>query len=450
MSSPAAARSTPIPLSDQAKALLDRNWRDGYTIPSARLYPFQWNWDSGFIALGLAYHRPERAIEEIRSMFKGQWRTGMLPHINFHKIDPDYFPGSEIWGTRDVADHPSDVLTSGITQPPVFAFVVERISALPFGQTPAWRAFVREIYPKILAFHRYLYTRRDPRGEGLVYIQHNWEAGTDNSPAWDAILDAIDVTGMRDISALRRDTRNADAAHRPTNAHYQRYIHLVELFIRCGYRDAAIAAESPFLVQDVLFNSLLVKSNSSLLALARQLGESTAEIDAWNARATAAINGKLWDPKTGFYYSYDLRNDRLIPVKTNSGFAPLFAGVADSAQADRLAVHLVASFTRGRNWKLCASTAVDEPTFDPVKYWRGPVWVNTNWIIYHGLRRYGRADLAERIKADTLQLLETVGMFEYFDARPPGEGGARHGLGSDNFSWSAALALDWLDNPAPL
>ena len=70
-----------------ATATLDRNWRDGYTVPSPRLYPFQWNWDSGFIALGLAWHRPERALREIRSMFRGQWGSGLLPHINFHQPD---------------------------------------------------------------------------------------------------------------------------------------------------------------------------------------------------------------------------------------------------------------------------------------------------------------------------------------------------------------------------
>src|SRR5882724_6598914 len=149
----------------KARQILKDNDRGGYTIPSARLYPFQWNWDSGFIALGLAYHRPERAIEEIRRMFQGQWRTGLLPHINFHQVDPGYFPGPEVWGTQAIADRPPGVLTSGITQPPVFAFVVERISALPFGHTPAWRDFEREIYPRILAFHRYLYTRRDPHQE---------------------------------------------------------------------------------------------------------------------------------------------------------------------------------------------------------------------------------------------------------------------------------------------
>src|SRR5512144_1262312 len=138
---------------ENAIATLDRNWRSGYTVPSPKLYPFQWNWDSGFIALGLAYHRPERAIEEIRSMFKAQWRNGMLPHIAFHRPDPNYFPGPDAWGTEKLRKRPPDVLTSGITQPPVFAFVIERISTLPFGRTAEWNDFLREIFPKVVALH---------------------------------------------------------------------------------------------------------------------------------------------------------------------------------------------------------------------------------------------------------------------------------------------------------
>ncbi len=436
-------------LADRAKKILDLNWRGAYTVPSGRLYPFQWNWDSGFIALGLAHHRAERALEEIRSMFRGQWRSGLLPHIVFHQPNPNYFPGPEVWRTGELPDRPAGVLATGITQPPVFAFVVERISALPCGQTPLWREFVREIFPKILAFHRYLYTRRDPRGEGLVYVQHNWEPGTDNSPAWDAPLDAIDITGMRDISRLRRDIHNADAAHRPTNANYQRYIHLVDLFADLGYRDEAIAQKCPFLVQDVLFNSLLVRSNQALVTLARQIGEPAAEIEAWNAKTIAAIETKLWDEKTGFYYAYDLRRDRPIPVMTNSGFMPLLAGAASPGRAERLARHLVESFAPGPGWRLCASTAPGESAFDPVKYWRGPVWIQMNWLIYHGLRRYGLDDLAARMHGEIFSLLENTGLYENYDPRP-GIPDARRGLGANKFSWSASLALDLIHNPAPL
>src|SRR6266545_2080288 len=90
----------------KAKDILINNDRGGYTIPSSRLYPFQWNWDSGFIALGLAYIDPQKAMDEIRSMFKGQWSNGMLPHINFHHVDPNYFPGPDVWGTKSISYKP--------------------------------------------------------------------------------------------------------------------------------------------------------------------------------------------------------------------------------------------------------------------------------------------------------------------------------------------------------
>lgn len=432
-------------LSSLAAATLERNWRDGYTVPSPRLYPFQWNWDAGFIALGHAYTQPERAIAEIRSMFRAQWRNGMLPHIAFHRPDSNYFPGPDVWQTGNLPSASTTVPTSGITQPPIFGFILERISTMPIGRTAPWRDFLREIFPKVVASHRYLYTHRDPLREGLVYIQHNWEAGTDNSPIYDGSLERIDLARTRDVSALRRDTRNVEAAHRPTDVNYRRYIYLLDLFIRCGYRDETIAAESPFLVQDVLFNALLVRSNFALVKLARELGLGADEIERWNVQTIAAIHRKLWDEDAGFFFAHDLRANRRIAIKTSSGFMPLFAGICTAPQVNALARQLERSFRGGTNWKWCPSTAVDQPEFDPSRYWRGPVWVNVNWLLAHGLTRAGRPDLGTRVKDDTLALLQQHGMWEYFDPRPGGTG-----LGTDGFSWSAALALDWLANPEPL
>ena len=39
---------------EQARAILAANDRGGYTVPTDRLYPFQWNWDSAFVAMGWA------------------------------------------------------------------------------------------------------------------------------------------------------------------------------------------------------------------------------------------------------------------------------------------------------------------------------------------------------------------------------------------------------------
>lgn len=53
----------------QAQKVLLNNWREKFTIPCDKLYPFQWKWDSGFIAIGLAHFGLEKAKLEIETLF---------------------------------------------------------------------------------------------------------------------------------------------------------------------------------------------------------------------------------------------------------------------------------------------------------------------------------------------------------------------------------------------
>ena len=96
-----------------ARQILRDNDAGGYTLPTKRLYPFQWNWDSAFATLGFATFDRERAWIELENLLSAQWPDGMVPHIVFRKENPDYFPGPSVWRTR--FDPPS----SGISQPPV-------------------------------------------------------------------------------------------------------------------------------------------------------------------------------------------------------------------------------------------------------------------------------------------------------------------------------------------
>ena len=67
-----------------------------------------------------------------------------------------------------------------------------------------------------------------------------------------------------------------------------------------------------------------------------------------------------------------------------------------------------------------------------------------NWIIYKGLKRYQEFDLADRIKKDSIELVEKCGFYEYFDPRRDQYKTKPQGLGGANFSWTAALILDFL------
>lgn len=428
-------------MKEKAEQILKQNNRGGYTIPSPKLYPFQWSWDSGFIALGLSYFDKQAAFDEIRSMFKGQWGNGFLPHINFHHEDPGYFPGPDVWGTREVSAAPKDLATSGITQPPVFGFILSMMMER-FKNDDDFIALVKEMYPKVKAFHSYLYNHRDPNKEGLVYIHHNWESGTDNSPLWDEVLEGMDVSGARDVSELRRDVKAVDASQRPTNENYKRYIYLVDLFRNAGYDDDTIFEQTPFAIQDVLFNSMLIRSNEGLIKLASLIGEDASDIKEWNEKSITALNKKCWNEDDGFYYDYDLKANKQIKLKVSNGFMPLFAGACSTQQAEGLRSALLQSFQNG-SYLLCASSATDSEAFNPIKYWRGPIWINVNWMLYHGLLRYGFNEEAAQVRKDSMRLVEQTGFYEYFDPRAEKSDDER-GLGGNYFSWTAALYLDFL------
>jgi hypothetical protein len=164
----------------------------------------------------------------------------MVPHILFHRTDPGYFPGPEVWGTEDAVGRGGcAVPSSGISQPPVAASLVWRIYR---ADPQAGRGRLAALFPKLLAYHRWIMAARAE--SGAVAISHPWEAGRDNAPDWDEAMAGIDPVGVAPYT--RRDTGHVDPRMRPTQADYDRYIWLVQFARDRRWDEAAIAADSPF------------------------------------------------------------------------------------------------------------------------------------------------------------------------------------------------------------
>ena len=423
-----------------ARRILNQNWMGRSTKPAPSLYPHQWNWDSGFIAIGRSHYDTERAVKEIETLFEAQWKNGMVPQIVFNpQALGHYFPEPDFWQTERSPNAPKDKLTSGITMPPVHAIAVERI----FRNARHRRRllpFLEKIYPKLLALHAYLYRERDPLQEDLVYIRHPWESGIDNSPTWDKPLRHISVDPKVLPTYQRKDLdHGVDPKMRPTDADYDRYVYLVDLFRRHAYDEAAIGQTCPFLIQDPLFNAVLCKANESLAEIARFIGESPEQAISWGKRTADAISRKLWCGQHGLFDCYDLVAQLSIDVDTAAGFVPLFAGAATKEQAQRIYERLDSQSFCALQQGNCFTVPnydTKKEGFDRANYWRGPVWININWMLAQGLRRYGYVLKADSLQKDLLQLPIRFGFYEYFDSFDG------TGYGSNHFSWTAALFID--------
>eukprot|EP00186_Timspurckia_oligopyrenoides_P003121 CAMPEP_0182442210 /NCGR_PEP_ID=MMETSP1172-20130603/1146_1 /TAXON_ID=708627 /ORGANISM="Timspurckia oligopyrenoides, Strain CCMP3278" /LENGTH=555 /DNA_ID=CAMNT_0024636945 /DNA_START=251 /DNA_END=1918 /DNA_ORIENTATION=- len=454
--------SSRAPVRD-ARQVLRTNDRGGYCVPTDGLYPFQWNWDAAFTALGWATWKPDRAWQELEMLFRGQWEDGMVPSIVFHKEDPRYFPGPSVWqappSRRAEEDTDADddapakeslPQTTGITQPPVVASCVRVMVEQQRLNEKSMRKAL-ELLPKIVKFHNWFFTARDANNTGRVSIHHPWESGMDNSPAWDSALDNVVVSP--DLPYYeRKDTTHVDSDMRPTQLQYDRFITLVLSFKDVDYDPELCSKTSQFRVADVCINALLLRANKDLLWLCSKLLSETSvlridadtvqyiqktikQLHAWIEKGNQGLDS-MWSEKLGMYCAFDENTGALVEVSTSASFLAWYAGHASAERSKRLAGVL-------EEWLAAVSYGVpsinprDELHFDSRRYWRGPVWLVVNWMIAQGLERYELYELAERVRRDSHQLITNSEFYEYFD---PITG---YGCGGANFSWTAAMQLVW-------
>ena len=404
---------------------IKKNSRGSYTVPAQRLYPFQWNWDSGFTALGLSHFDKQQAWLEIQTLLASQWKDGMVPHIVFHVDDPDYFPGPEVW---QINARPA---TSGHSQPPILASIILKI--IERGTSHDLKR-AGTIFPKLMAYHRWFASARDPHKTGVIGIIHPWESGRDNCPDWDIAMDPIVIPDNMQTYE-RRDVSHIDINQRPTQTQYDKFITILEFARRTGWDHRTIYSDGLFLMADPGVQFIFLRASRDLLKLSELLGQGNAcsEIQEWINRFSSGSEW-LWNDAVGGYCARDIRTGQFSDAITNASMLCFYGDVGTATQKASMLEHC------RRILKICRygmpSWDPEHAKFDARRYWRGPVWAIMNYMIANGLKKYGENLVALRIISDTQHLIESYGMAEYFD---PHNG---IGLGGNDFSWTAAIYLE--------
>jgi glycogen debranching enzyme len=152
---------------------------------------------------------------------------------------------------------------------------------------------------------------------------------------------------------------------------------------------------------------------------------------------TESAFAALWDPYSRQYYSRDFVSHRLLKDPSIGTLLPLYAGCVSKERAKDLVKMLEDEHLFGSNFPV-PSVPLNSEWFQPHAYWEGPSWVNMNWLIIDGLKRYGFTEHAAALTESTLEMTQMSGFAEYFS---PLDGSP---AGADNFSWTAALVIDLL------
>lgn len=433
-------------LSEQCEAVLRANDRGTHTVPSPSLYPHQWLWDSAFSAIGWAHIDIARAQQEILSLFHGQWHNGMVPHMIFN-MSPKYAQDRNAWRSWVSAQSPNDIATSGITQPPIIAEAVSRIGAQL--DIPARQQFYKKVLPKLTKYHEWLYAERDPHGEGLTLQIHPYETGLDNTPPWMnqlhehsrpwwiASIEKLHLDPL--INVARRDTRSLPPEQRMKNIDALIIWDVIRRLRRKHYDIDKILHRSLFIIDDVAFNSIFIRNNTILREIAAEARMKLPEELVHNMHLSEQALEELWDEQFGTYFSRDFITNRLLREPTIASIMPLYAGTISKERANRQVKILMNDHVFWLKHPV-PSVPRNVRGFDQNRYWQGPTWINANWLIIDGLSRMGYANEAAALKSHTIELLRQHGIWEYYN---PVSG---RGLGSSNFSWTAALTLDLLNS----
>ena len=295
-------------------------------------------------------------------------------------------------------------IATSITQPPVLALGVKMVNSV----NPS-REFIARLYPRLKRYIEWDMMNRDSDGGGLLewFIEEHelcrsGESGMDNSPRFD-MATQIDATDFNSFISL----------------------------------ECEIMAE---------FATLL------------ELHDEAERWSEWHKRLNKKINERLWNEKQAFYFDYDVSRNCMLDVMACSGFLPLICGAASSMQAQLLAEHLYNPKTFGTPLPV-PSIAVASEKFYSKDMWRGPTWMNLNWLIAYGFRRYNMNHVADMIIEKSIREIEKMYLkygtfFEFYDDRrevdPPNlyrkankQPDSYHQAFHD-YGWTATLYIDMI------
>lgn len=262
-----------------------------------------------------------------------------------------------------------------VTKPPLIAW-----AAWKLYEQDGDREFLDEIYAPIVRWNNWWFEKNDLDHNGLCEYQHPFSSGLDDSPLW----------------------------------------------------DSGMPVESPDL------NTYLCLQQETLGKISQVIGE-TKDAVRWAQRADAMARRMIrlsWDAKAGLFRAKHL--GKRLPVVTPFNLYPLITGRMPGEISARLVEHIQYPAKFWPRYPI-PTVALDDPSFDPQQMWRGPTWVNINYLFIEGLFRCGYADLARELRQQTLELLTNQNDFyEYYNP----QSGEIPPKAAPIYGWSAALFID--------
>lgn len=419
------------------------NWRsaagafkhDGI-IPSMSYKWFigMWAWDSWKADVATAEFNPELAKNNMRALFDYQIQkddavrpqdAGAIIDAVFYNQEAARGGDGGNWNERN-------------SKPPLAAWAVWHI----YEETKD-EDFLKEMYPKLVAYHNWWYSNRDHDGNGIAeYGAMVSDAHWKKDEQGEIIKDSngqpeLDDEAVIEAAAWESGMDNATRFDKEGSGKNDVGVKVFENKTKNKVVGYSINQES------VDLNAYLYAEKGYLKSIADVLGEKKDskqyEKDAKKIRKY--IQENMYDKKTGFFYDLQINEDgsktKLLVNrgKGTEGWLPLWAKAATIEQAASVKKNMM-DHKKFNTFVPFPTASKDNEKFSATKYWRGPVWLDQALYGVEALQNYGYSDEAEemtqKLFIDTEGLMGNGAIHENYDPLT----GA--GLSTKNFSWSAS------------
>ncbi|UNT95739.1 alpha-glucosidase [Allobaculum mucilyticum] len=418
-----------------------------------------WAWDSWKQVVSTAAFDQDLAENNVRALFDYQIQAddevrpqdaGAIIDCIFFNQNEDRGGDGGNWNERN-------------SKPPLAAWAVANI----YRQTGD-KEFLKEMYPKLQAYHNWWYTNRDIDKNGVAeyggmvhevcydWAGYGYEVGTEIEGVGTVGEDGqvLDENGERVVcpeavleaaaweSGMDNATRFDIEGNGDDDTGIEVYTVRNDEGDQIGY---TINQES------VDLNAYLFAEKGFLAEIANEIGY-TQDAETYEAEAAELgdyINSKMYDAETGFYYDLQTNEDGSVKKllvnrgKGTEGWIPLWAKLAPADKAARVAENMMDPEKFNTNVPF-PTASKDNDKYSPSRYWRGPVWMDQALFGVEALQNYGYDTEASQV---TRKLFENVeGLLSDGPIRENYNPETGEGLHTKNFSWSASAYYQLYQN----
>jgi glycogen debranching enzyme len=338
-------------------------------------------WDSFFNGNLASLDDPAMARETVRAILSWQTPEGLVPNYG-HWLQADK--------SRASVDR---------SQPPVGSMCIWKMH-----QRWPDLAFLKEVYPRLLRWHRWWPKYRDGDHDGLLEWGSTsvgkqgalWETGWDDTPEY----------AESNMVGPNLDTDAVD------------------------------------------LNALWSMDAEYLAEIASAVGDkaTAAELRAEREHTNQLINERLWNPALGIYCSrkWESKGGQFLTRLTPMNFYPLICGAPSASQAKSVLAVLTDPQRFWGKWVL-PTVPYNDPLWPQQGYWHGTIWGPVNYLVFQGLKRYASPELISSYAAKSVRL---------FMRNWNSKGWCGENFGSDNgvvngdqhYTWGALLCLIGLES----